>query len=311
MLSTPNGRQLERALDDLEFMVSVDLYLNETTRHADLILPSTSTLEHDQFDMMLYRFSVRNSVRYNAPVVPKEEGTLHDWEIFNGLARAYGKLTGEPIADLPPPDELLDQWLQAGLYGAAAGHELALDLEVLQQNEHGLDLGPLRTGLRERLCTSDGMIDCLPSAIPEEVARLREELTPSDDAQLLLIGRRHLRSNNSWLHNSHRLVKGPRRDQLLMHPDDLARRGLCSGEMVTVRSRVGSVRIEVEATEDLMPGTVSLPHGWGHDRSGIRMQVAAGHPGVSANDLTDERLFDRLSLTSAVNGVPVEVVRAE
>jgi anaerobic selenocysteine-containing dehydrogenase len=155
------------------------------------------------------------------------------------------------------------------------------------------------------------MIDCLPEAIPGEIERLAAELAvPVAADALLLIGRRHIRSNNSWMHNSHRLVKGPRRDQLLMHPQDLAARGLHDGQRVTVSSRTGSVGIEVQATPTIMPGTVSLPHGWGHDRDGVRLGIAAQHAGVSANDLTDERFIDRASGNAALNGVPVTVCAA-
>ena len=312
VLSVPNGRLTDRALGGLDFMLSVDIYLNETTRHAQLILPPTSALEHDHYDLAFHKFAVRNSARYNAPVLPKPAGALHDWEIFAGLAASYGRLAGEPVTPMAAPADLLDLLLRSGPYGTRSEFTPPLSLATLQAYPHGIDLGALRPSLAERLCTADGMIDALPGAIPGEIERLVAALgrSPAADA-LRLIGRRHIRSNNSWMHNGRRLVKGPRRDQLLMHPQDLAARGLQDGQRVTVSSRTGSVSIEVEATEAIMQGTVSLPHGWGHDREGIRLGIAAQHAGVSANDLTDERLVDGASGNAALNGVLVTVSAAD
>ena len=306
VLSTPNGARLDAALPQLEFMLSVDFYLNETTRHATLILPPTSPLEHDHYDIAFHRFAVRNTTRYNAPVLPKPEGALHDWEIFGGLAEAHARASGQRLPVLTPPAQMLDVLLQSGPYGAAAGDAHALSLAVLESAPHGIDLGPLRPSLPERLCTADGRIDCVPAAIPAELERLWREPAIAAD-QLLLIGRRHVRSNNSWMHNSERLVKGPRRDHLLVHPEDLAARGLRDGAEVLLTSRTGSLRVRAEASEDMMRGTVSLPHGWGHDRPGTRLQVAATRPGVSANDITDELWLDDLCGNAALNGVPVDL----
>jgi hypothetical protein len=243
-------------------------------------------------------------------VLPRAEGALHDWEIFGGLAEAHARITGDTPPAVVPPAQMLDFMLQTGPHAGAVGDVPALSLATLQQHPHGIDLGPLRPSLPGRLCTADGLIDCLPAAIPGEIDRLARELAqPSDPQQLLLIGRRHIRSNNSWMHNSHRLVKGPRRDQLLMHPADLAARGIGDGEQVLLSSRVGSVRVAVQASDSMMPGTVSLPHGWGHDRAGTRLGIAAQHAGVSANDLTDERFLDVVSGNAALNGVPVSVER--
>ncbi len=308
VLSTPNGRQLDQALSGLDFMLAIDFYVNETTRHAHLILPPTSPLEHDHYDLAFHKFAVRNTARYNAAILPKPATALHDWEIFVGLAQAHARVTGESCATIPTPTEMLDTFLRDGPYGTASNSAAPLSLQRLQDAPHGIDLGALRPSLIERLCTPDGKIDCLPQAIPGEIARLLDTLTSaSDPAVLSLIGRRHLRSNNSWLHNSRRLVKGPRRDQLLMHPRDLAARGLCDGQEVAVRSRVGEVRISVLASDEIMPGTVSLPHGWGHGREGVRLTIATQHAGVSANDLTDERWLDAVSGNAALNGVPVTV----
>ncbi len=306
VLSTPNGRRLDAALADLDFMLSVDFYLNESTRHATLILPPTSPLEHDHYDIAFHRFAVRNTTRYNAPVLPRPEGALHDWEIFAGLAAAHARLEGEELPPTAPPHQMLDTLLRGGPYGADAGDARALSLATLAAAPHGIDLGPLRPALPGRLCTGDGRIDCVPDAIPAELERLWQE--PEWHAgQLLLIGRRHVRSNNSWMHNSVRLTKGPRRDHLLAHPDDLAARGIADGSEVELCSRTGRVHITVEASSSVMPGTVSLPHGWGHDRPGVRLGVATVRPGVSANDLTDELWLDELCGNAALNGVPVEI----
>ena len=306
VLSTPNGPRLDAALAGLDFMLAIDFYLNETTRHATLILPPTTSLEHDHYDIAFHRFAVRNTTRYNAPVLPKPEGSMHDWEIFAGLADADARIDGGSAPAVASPAQMLDLMLQSGPYGAAAGDARALSLAVLEAAPHGIDLGPLRPSLPQRLCTEDGGIDCLPPLIPAELERLWQE--PAVPAgQLLLIGRRHVRSNNSWMHNSHRLTKGPRRDHLLAHPGDLAARGIADGAEVLLSSRVGELRVVVEASTDMMPGSISLPHGWGHDKAGTRLGVAAAQPGVSANDLTDELWLDELCGNAALNGVPVEI----
>ena len=309
VLSTPNGRRLDAALADLDFMLCIDFYLNESTRHATLILPPTTALEHDHYDIAFHRFAVRNTTRYNEATLPKPDGARHDWEIFVGLAEADARLDASAAPAVASPPQMLDLMLQSGPYGAAAGHARALDLAALQAAPHGIDLGPLEPSLTERLCTDGGHIDCLPARIPAELERLWDEAAPAA-GQLLLIGRRHVRSNNSWMHNSHRLVKGPRRDQLLMHPEDLAARGITDGSEVVLRSRVGELRIAVTASTDMMPGSISLPHGWGHDRPGIRLGVASAHAGVSANDITDELWLDELCGNAALNGVPVTVTQA-
>jgi len=311
VLSTPNGKRLEEALAGLDFMVSIDCYLNETTRFADVILPPVGPLEKDHYDLIFHIFAVRNTVKYSRPTLPKQEDGLEDWEIFSALGERLAVKLGKDYRPLPPPKVLLDMGLRAGPYGADTGHEQALDLEKVASEPHGIDLGPLEPSLPDRLFTADKKIDCAPEPLMKDLARLEEAVAETPDERLLLIGRRHLRSNNSWLHNSARLVKGPRRDQMLMHPDDLAARGLTDGAMVRVSSRVGSVEIEVAASEDIRQGVVSIPHGWGHHRKGTRTKIAEAHAGISANDLTDELLLDALSANAAINGVPVEVSRLE
>jgi len=307
VLSTPNGRQLEQALDGLEFMVSIDLYINETTRYADLILPSTSALENDHYDTTFNMFAVRNVTRFNRAILPKPAGALHDWEIFVGLAKAFAAQTGAALKPTLPPAQMIDLGLRAGVYGDASAHKLSV--ERLADHPHGMDLGPLRPNLAARLKTADGKVQAAPAVILADLARFAAQPLPVAD-ELLLIGRRHVRSNNSWMHNYHRLVKGKPRHQLLMHPDDLSHRQLSDGQRVRVSSRIGMIEVEVVASLDMMPGVVSLPHGWGHGRPGVQMAIASGQPGASANDLTDERQLDELSGNAALNGVPVQVAAA-
>ncbi|MGW8367159.1 MAG: molybdopterin oxidoreductase family protein [Gammaproteobacteria bacterium] len=310
VLSTPNGQQLDRALASLDFMVSFDFYLNETTRHANVILPPTSPLEHDHYDLIFHQLAVRNTARYSPPVFDKPPDSLHDWEIFNELAERCAGLAGTHYDPLPAPAVLLDKGLAAGPYGAQHMPQQALDLASLRAHDSGLDLGPLRPGsLRHRLCTDDGKIHAAPPELIADLKRLSRWLESDGPSsrQIRLIGRRHLRSNNSWMHNYARLVKGKDRCQLLMHPEDLARCGLQDGDVAEIRSRNGSLTVPVEACTDLMPGVVSLPHGWGHDRTGSRLSVARRHPGVCINDLTDETFLDELSGNAALNGVPVTI----
>ncbi|HBO0912626.1 TPA: molybdopterin oxidoreductase family protein [Pseudomonas aeruginosa] len=307
VLSTPNGRRLEQALDGLEFMLSIDLYINETTRYADLILPPTAPLEHDHYDTTFNVFAVRNVTRFNEAVLPRPEGALHDWEIFVGLARAFAARNGLELKPTLEPQQMIDLGLRAGAYGDRSEHSLSL--ATLREHPHGIDLGPLRPNLAPRLKTVGQRIQAAPPLFVDDLQRFAAQPLPASD-QLLLIGRRHVRSNNSWMHNYHRLVKGKPRHQLLMHPRDLEGRGLVDGQRVRVRSRVGSVEVEVAASSEMMPGVVSLPHGWGHARPGVQLAIARAQAGVSANDLTDERHLDLLSGNAALNGLPVEVEAA-
>ncbi|WP_286973524.1 molybdopterin oxidoreductase family protein [Pseudomonas sp.] len=307
VLSTPNGRQMEQALDGLEFMLSIDFYINETTRYADLILPPTGPLEHDHYDTTFNMFAVRNVTRFNQPVLAKPAGALHDWEIFVGLAKAFAEKTDAQLKPTMAPSQMIDMGLRAGAYGDRSAHKLSL--KTLADHPHGLDLGPLKPNLAGRLKTADKHINAAPEVILADLQRFAVEPVPAEN-QLLLIGRRHVRSNNSWMHNYHRLVKGKPRHQLLMNSADMAARGLTDNQRVRVRSRIGQIEVEVVASEDMMPGVISLPHGWGHARPGVQLATATEQPGASANDLTDERQLDKLSGNAALNGVPVEVVAA-
>src|SRR5712671_585803 len=312
VLSTPNGARLERALSGLEYMVSIDLYRNETTRHANLLLPTSFGFERDHYDLVFYALAVRNAARYVKALVPAPEGVRGDFEVLIDLALSLrrhgggrrGRMLGAMLRAARAVGErrLLDLLLRFGPH--------RLSLRKLEQNPHGIDLGPLRPQLPGRLCTKDKRFHLAPEIFLRDLERLEAHLAQSP-ADLVLIGRRALRSNNSWMHNSLRLVKGPPGCVLLMHPDDAAERGLQAGARVRVESRVGSVEVPVGVTADVARGVVSLPHGWGHTRKGAALGVASAHAGASFNDLTDEQAVDALSGNAIFSGVPVRVKRAE
>jgi len=299
VLSTPNGRKLDEALESLDFMVSVDIYLNETTRHADLILPPTSSLNHDHYDRIFNAFAIRNVARFNAAIWPRPDDERYDWEIFGELVTRLAARLGRESRALPATADVVAALLAKGTHG--------ISLATLQDAPHGLDLGALQPSLYQRLETPDHKIRCAPEPILADVARFLATSAERRAGSFTLIGRRHLRSNNSWMHNSHRLIKGKARDQLMMHPDDLASLGLADGQSVEVRAAAGSVRIAVQSTDALMRGVVSLPHGFGHNRPGTRLGLAEQNAGVSYNDLTDGTV-DAVSGNAALNGVAVEVV---
>lgn len=307
VLSTPNGRQLDAALQSLEFMVSLDPYCNETTRHADIILPPTSPLEHDHYDLAFHVNAMRNTARFSEPVFAKPEGALHDWEIFTELGNRVAALLGTTSKQAVPPEQIIDMGLQVGPYSESSGSTHKLTLAALKANPSGVDLGELQSLLPGRLRSREQMIHCDTPEPMADLARVRADFAGPADTSLRLIGRRHVRSNNSWMHNYRRLVKGKGRCTLLMHPQDMQQRGIADGSLVSLGSRAGTVQVEVQASTDMMPNVVSLPHGYGHDRQGVRLDIAARHAGVSCNDVTDELFLDALSGNAAVNGVPVTV----
>jgi anaerobic selenocysteine-containing dehydrogenase len=318
VLSSPNGRRLDEALAGLDFMVSLDFYVNETTRHAHLILPPTAPLEHENYDLVFHLLTVRNSTRFSPALFAPAAGARHDWEIlldlqtrllsrgwFSGLKARLRRAVLRRLG----PEGLLDLGLRFGPYGSGwRVWQDGLTLRRLKRAPHGIDLGPLAPCLPERLCTASKRIELAPAPMLDDLRRLRARFAqPADGARLVLIGRRDLRSNNSWMHNSERLMRGRPRCVLLMHPEDGARLGVVHGQRARVTSRAGSVEVVAELSDALMPGVVSLPHGWGHAREGVRLRTAQGHPGVSVNDVTDELAVDALSGNAALNGVPVEV----
>ncbi len=343
VLSTPNGMRLDRAIDSLDFMVSVDPYVNETTRHADVILPPPSLLARHHYDFAFYPLAVRNVANYSPPSVNGEGPD--EWEILSRIAlvasgqpaatdpsivpmlalmslveRAVapgGPLAGKDAQEVfagldgaTPIVQILDFRLRSGPYGDRFGDRPdGLSLSVLEANPHGVDLGPLEPRLPNALRTLSGKVDLAPQNMVADVQRLRDRWGVAAD-DVVLIGRRQLRSNNSWMHNVSTMMRGSNRCTLLMNPKDAARFGLKDGGMARVRSRVGEVEAPVEISDEMMPGVVSLPHGWGHGREGIRMKVAGANQGVSANDLTDEQLIDPLSGNAVLNSVPVSIEAA-
>ncbi|MFI7701808.1 molybdopterin-dependent oxidoreductase [Nonomuraea sp. NPDC049480] len=331
VLSAPHGARLDAAFERLDFMVSVDPYLNETTKHADVILPPPRVLQSGHYDFALLGFAVRNYTRYSPPLLPLDgqpseaqilarlamiasglEGDLDAFVIDEMLRKATqtpgSGVEGRDIAELRDAlegetggERRLDLMLRLGPYGEWAGKG-DLSLRKLLDNPHGLDLGPLEPRLDEVLRTASGLIELAPPQLIEDVERLRSRLD-EEPPEIVLIGRRHLRSNNSWLHNVGSLVGGSNTCTLQINPADVARLGL-DGEAV-ISSAKGRLTVPLEPTDTIMPGVVSLPHGWGH--AGSAQSVAAEHAGVSVNVLTDESAVDVPSGNAVFNGVPVSI----
>lgn len=341
-LSSPNSGRLQAALEKLEFMVSIDCYVNETSRHAHVILPIPSPLERSHYDITFYNLAIRNIAHYSRPVFDLPEGQLDEWQILLHLAAVISNpnMAGDicdimdeiiikdlikhevsnpnsPIYnwDIPEilfvlknrkgPERLLDFYLRVGPYGEHFGkNPEGLHLTTLENLPHGLDLGALKPRIHDILQTSSGKIELAPPILVKDIDRLKRRLV-SESKSLLLVGRRDLRSNNSWLHNLPVLVKGEVRCKLWIHPFDAEQFGLKDGETARVQSRTGKIEAIIEVTDDIMPGTVSLPHGWGHDLPGTRLGVASQHAGVNVNLLTDEQVIDPISGNAVLNGVPV------
>ncbi|MFF7596623.1 molybdopterin oxidoreductase family protein [Streptomyces mirabilis] len=342
VLSAPDGNRLDKALDSLAFMVSVDPYLNETARHADVVLPPPPPSQSAHHDFAFNTLAVRNQVRYNRPAVPLEPGRMAETEILARLVLAATGMHGAdpsavdamvidstlgkavqdphgPVHECDPkelatrltgesgPERRLDMMLRLGPYGEGFGAKPdGLSLEKLLAHPHGIDLGPLRPRLPQPLKTRSGKIELLPAPIVDDLPRLRAALRERP-AAIVLVGRRHLRSNNSWMHNVPALTGGTNRCTLHIHPEDAARLGLADGATVRVKGAGGEVVAPAEVTDTVRRGVVSLPHGWGHDRPGTRMSHAALDPGVNVNQLLDGSLLDPLSGTAVLNGVPVEL----
>ena len=346
VLSCPDGARMDAAFAALDAMVSVDIYLNETTRHANVILPPPGSLEKSHYDLNFTNLSIRNVANFSPAVfetdLPAEEDilatlalialgfgpdadpdALHD-QVLSGLLRAEIDTDESPVAgrDLDElmsmvdgdtgSERILDAMLRTGPrgdgFGATPG---GLSLQRLRDRPHGIDFGALEPRLPGLLRTPEHRIDLFAGPFADDLARLEARLPEwSDDTRLRLVGRRHLRSNNSWMHNLPVLVKGKPRCTLQVHPDDAADLGLRDGDAAIIRSRVGEVTVPVEVTDSVMPGVVSLPHGWGHGKPGARMAVAGEHAGVNSNVLTDPSMIDPLSGNAVLNGIPVEVLPA-
>ena len=344
VLSAPDGDRLDKALDGVGFMVSIDPYLNETTRHADVILPPPPPSQSPHFDFALNNLAVHNNVRYSPPALPLD-GRPDEAEILSRIALVlYGvgvdgdpslvdeqviattlaKETADPTSPVSgrPVDELtamlaagagyerrLDMMLRLGPYGDAFGARPdGLTLERLKAAPHGIDLGPLQPRLPQVLRTPSGRIELAPEPLVADAARLRDSLGKDAD-RFVLIGRRHLRSNNSWMHNVPALAGGTNRCTLQMHPDDVADLGL--SDTAKIKGPGGELLAPIEPMPGMRRGVVSLPHGWGHDRGGTRLGVASGEPGVNVNQLNDGNQLDPLSGTAVLNGIPVDIAPAD
>jgi anaerobic selenocysteine-containing dehydrogenase len=343
--SYPNSERLDRAFAALDFYVAFDIYVNETTRHADVILPAPSALEEPAYELTFMVNAVRSFAKFGPPVflgegpseadlyarligVLRGDGASADpasfhramlEESMDRLLAADEQLAEEVgreriLAALerhPPAEQLLDLKLRTGWQGDRFGlRPGGVSLQKLAEHPHGVDFGPMVERFPARLETASGKLELASPWLVEDWARVRARLEEPGKAKedaLLLIGRRHVRSNNSWMHNVESLVSGRSRCTLLMHPDDASARSLTTGETCEVRSRVGALQVELETTEAMMPGVVSLPHGWGHDVPGIRMAVARAHAGVPSNVLSDDRVIDPASGNAVLNGIPVEV----
>lgn len=341
-LTTPDAGRLDAALDTLEFMVSVDLYLNETSQHADVILPGPSTLERSHYDLAFTGFAVRDYADYSPPAF--ETDAVTEFEILvklTGIALGMGVVDADMLAgaslmtavqeavgnpnssingrdageimsmlgDGPWPERFLDLMLRTGHRGDGFGADPdGLTLAMLRERPHGVDFGPLQPRLEQVLVTASGKVELAPSQIVDDLGRLAAAIDRPVQDEVLLIGRRQLRSANSWLHNVEVLIKGKERCTLQVHPDDASRMGLSAGGLASVASSTGKVDLPVEITYDISPGVVSIPYGWGHDHPRSRLSVAMTRPGVNTNLLSDSSEIDPLSGNAVLNGIPVTVI---
>jgi len=318
VLSLPNGQKFEQALGQLEFYVAIDIYQNETTRFADYILPPSSSLEHSHFDLVFNVLASRNNIRYSPPVVPADKGSMEDWEILvelwsrlggekSWLRRQQNKIAARLLRKLGT-DSMLDLGLRVGPYKG-------LTLKKLKENPDGIDLGPLEPSLPDRLFTKDKKIDLQPSALMKAWAIFCSDeqwREPRQSAQTFqLIGRRNLKSNNSWMHNLPSLHRSKDQCYVIMHPSDGDAHGITDGSRVRLTTEIGSIELPVSLSARIMPGVVSVPHGWGHHRSGVRQSLASQVPGVSLNDVMDDLQIDAFSGNAVLNGQSVRIVPLE
>ena len=314
IICTPNGQQLDAAFKSLDFVVAIDFFITESTRHANIILPPVTALERDHYDIVFHNFAVRNSTKYSPAIFPPEANSKTDWQIYLGLAERLDKLNGLPTDKYQmlwdkKPTGVVDDMLQMGRYQHAGK---PISIATLLDVPHGIDLGPLQPDLPDAIFHADKKIDMSFDYFMPDLMRLDKHFFATnlaDDNSLQLIGRRHLKTNNSWLHNSKRMVKGTNnglsRCTAQIHPDDAVKFAIQDKQMINVKSRVGEISLPAEITAKIMPGVISIPHGWGHNKKGMRLQTAEQHAGVSVNDLTDEMVLDELSGNAVLNGVPV------
>lgn len=319
VLSSPNGKQLETAFDELEFLVCIDVFLNETTRHADLILPPAAFLEVDHYDFIFNHLATSNNAKFSQALFAPEQGQWYDWQIAKAMIESLAPVSGFKLSRMfrwSTPRRLLKLGLLTGPYGKLNSFSKlfsGLSLSKLVDNPHGIHLGPLQRRLPEALITKGKKIRLLPHWVPAAMLPLWDVLENAPEAPLnpdefLLIGRRHLRSNNSWMHNASGLAKGKNRCTVMISDVDAERLGLLDGQEAEVTSRTGTIALPVEVTDEMMPGVISIPHGFGHHRTGTKLPVAEASPGVSVNDITDERLLDPVTGNAAFSGQVVRLL---
>ncbi|VAW25707.1 Formate dehydrogenase-O, major subunit, partial [hydrothermal vent metagenome] len=299
-----NGKYFEKALESLEFMVAIDIYLNETTKYANIILPSTTGLETPLYDLVFHQFAIKNTAKYSEALFEKTVEQQHGWEILKELTTRFTEK--ENPLNL---EQTLNYMLQFSSYNNPKP-----SISTLKEHPHGIDFGPLNPQLPERLFTADKKIELTHPLFIEDLKRLDKKLylwetNAISEYPFSLIGRRHLRSNNSWMHNSNRLVKGKNRCTLLINSDDANSLNLKENQLVKVTSDVGQVKLPIEITTSIMPGVVSIPHGWGHHRNGTNMKIAQQHAGVSLNDLTNQKNIDNLTGNANFSGTQVKIER--
>lgn len=309
VLSTPNGAQLREAFKSLDFMVSIDIYINETSSLANIILPPATGLEVDHYDIVFHSLAIRNTTKYSEALYKPANGMKYDWQIFKALKWSYLKKAGryglkKMLSSLIDPFVTPKRLIAAGLKRGPYKH---LNMNRLKKEPHGIDLGELKSQLPNGLYTSNKKINLLPSEIKNDLGRAREKFKNylPKPGSFMLIGRRQLRTCNSWLHNSNRMLKN-NECTLYIHPKNADEIGLNETGMASVKSRVGCVTLPFERTSEIMEGTVSIPHGWGHFGD-IKMDVATTNPGISINELTDDQFIDQLTGNAALNGIQVEV----
>ncbi len=305
VLSIPGGEKLERAFGGLDFMVSVDFYINETTRHADIILPPAFNLNGGHFDIIFNVLSIRDTVKYSKPVFPKEPGTKYDWEIFMELTKRVARKKGKKYSKLNyflskkfGPEWHLDLGIRIGKYGSLKSlfNWNGLTLGKIKNQVHGIDLGPLKQSLPNRLFTKDKRIDLAPSIFIEDLVRVKSNLTQNNlNGGLTLIGRRQLRSNNSWMHNCTSLMSGNNRFLILINPADAQSNSILDGQRVMVESNNFKFELDAKLTDEMMPGVISIPHGWGHETKGTRQKTAVENGGGNLNALGNDEAFDPVS----------------
>ncbi|MDX1510956.1 MAG: molybdopterin-dependent oxidoreductase [Nitriliruptorales bacterium] len=317
--SAPNGRRLDRALAGLDFIVAVDPYINETTRHADVVLPPMLPLEREHYDFVFASWAVRNAARISPPAIEPHPDAMAEEHILLELSLQFAVGLRERLAmgvvrllrPLLDPMRTLDVGLRLGPWGLRRGRD-GLSVRRLREVGHTVDLGPLEPRMPKRLFTKGRRLDLAPALLVDALAEAVADLTTDGgrNGELTLIGRRQLRTKNTWMHNSERLVKGRDRCTLLIHPDDADRFGVQDEQAVRVTSRVGQIELPAEVSDEIGPGVVSIPHGWGHDVEGNTQTIAMAHPGASVNDLTDDRILERLTGNAGFNAVPVTVAPA-